>query len=161
MQVLGMSSGGDSGPLHPVPTRRSGYRYFFYNIHHRRDAKDRVRDGGPAQWLPELSHDQEFAIFDTADFHEVADEDGCLYGIRTGPGRTVLYLGTWRQQVAKFPYARPGVPWHGFPLGPLKEGPPNRKGEKPRPSKDVFDKMEKVGLLTAQQKNRLYKGEHV
>ena len=149
-----MSSGGDSGPLHPVPTRRSGYRYFFYDKHHGRDAR-------AAQWLPDLSHDEEFAIFDTAVEQELSDERSWLYGVRPGPGRTVRDLGTWGQQVAVFPFARPNEPWHGYPLGPLKEaGPPNRKGEKYWPSKAVFLRMEAVGLLTKRDKRRLLKGDH-
>lgn len=156
-----MSSGGDSGPLHPESTRQ-GYRYLFRDKHHRRDAKDRVLDGGPAQWLPELSHDEEFAIFNKAADKELSDERGSLYGIRISPGGKILDLGTWEQQVAKFPFTRLNEPWHGYPLGPLKEkGPPNRKGEKHRPSKDVFDKMEKAGLLTAQKRKRLSRGDHV
>jgi hypothetical protein len=149
-----MSSGGDSGPLHPVSTRRSGHRYLFYAKHHGRDAR-------AAQWLPDFSHDEEFAIFDTADSHEVADEHGWLYGIRIGPGGEVLDLGTWGQQVAEFPFARQNEPWHGYPLWPLREaGPSNRSGEKHRPSRAVFLRMEAVDLLTTRDRKRLLKGDH-
>jgi hypothetical protein len=149
-----MSSGEDSGPIHPVPTRRSRYRYLFYNRHHGYDQR-------AAQWLPDLSHDEEFAIFDTADFHELSDERGWLYGIRVGAGGVLLDVGTWGQQVAEFPHARPNEPWHGYPLWPLKEaGPPNRRGEKHRPSRDVFRKMEDARLLTPRDRKRLLKGDH-
>jgi hypothetical protein len=150
-----MSTGESPGPIHPSPTRRSGYRYFFYDKHHGR--------GGPdaAQWLPALSHDEEFAVFDTADFHEILDAREWLYGIHRGPEGEVLMLGTWGQQLAEFPLARDGQPWHGYPLWPLKDaGPPNRRREKHRPSKDVFLKMETANLLTARDRKRLQKGNH-
>ncbi len=35
-----MSIGETSGPIHPVLTRRSGYRYLFYDKHHGRGAPD-------------------------------------------------------------------------------------------------------------------------
>ena len=62
-----MSIGETSGPIHPVPTRRSEYRYLFYDKHHGR--------GGPdaAQWLPSLSQDEEFAVFDLADRDELSE----------------------------------------------------------------------------------------
>ena len=74
-----MSVGGEPGHLHPRATARSNYRYFFYDKHHGR--------GGPeaAMWSPELSDDDEFAIFDQADLLEFSDEHGNLYGISVGP----------------------------------------------------------------------------
>jgi hypothetical protein len=150
-----MATGETSGPIHPVATQRSRYRYFFYEKHHGADQR-------AAQWLPDLSHDEEFAIFDMADLNDLSDERGWLYGIRRGAGSEVLDLGTWGQQVAEFPFARPDEPWHGYPLWPLKEqGPPNRKGEKHRPSKEVFLKMEAAAFLTTRNRKRLYKGDHI
>ena len=111
-----MSLGGEPGHLHPQATGRSNHRYFFYDKHHGR--------GGPqaARWLPELSDDEEFAVFDQADLLNLSDEQSNLYGIRIGPEpeREVLILGTLGQQIAKFPASRAGSPWHGFPLGPLE-----------------------------------------
>ena len=71
-----MSTGETAGPIHPVPTRRSGYRYLFYEKHHGRGGTDAAR------WLPTLSQEQEFAVFDAADQAEISDERGWLYGIR-------------------------------------------------------------------------------
>ena len=142
-----------SGPIHPVPTRRSGYRYLFSEKHHGR--------GGPdaARWI--LTHDEEFGVFDLADFHDLSDERGWLYGIRRDPDGRLVDLGTWNQQVAEFPHTREREPWHGYPLWPLKAlGPDNRKGEKYRPSKEVFRKMEESGLLTLRECRRLVKGDH-
>jgi hypothetical protein len=149
-----MSTGESSGPIHPVPTRRSGHRYLFYDKHHGRGGSD------AAQWLPSLTQQEEFDIFDTADEHEFSDDRGWLYGIgRDGEGN-VLALGTWGQQVAEFPQARAEEAWHGYPLWPLKKlGPQNRKGERQRPSKRVFLRMEEAGLLTSRDRKRLYKGD--
>jgi hypothetical protein len=48
-----------------------------------------------------------------------------------------------------------------YPLWPVKElGPQNRRGEKFRPPREVFLKMEAVGLITKQQRKRLIKGDH-
>jgi hypothetical protein len=152
-----MSVGETSGPIHPIPTRRNGYRYQFYDKHHGRGASDAAR------WLPELSQDEEFAVFDVADWNEIADERGYLYGIRPRDAAGEFPdLGVWGEQVAEFPSARPNETWHGYPLWPLSEGgPANRKGEKARPSKAVFERMEAAGMLTRREKKRLYKGDHL
>ena len=150
-----MATGADSGPIHPSATRRSEYRYLFSSKHHGHGGSD------AAQWLPTLSPDAEFSVFETADFHGVSDEGGSLFGVLI-ENREVLSLGTQDQQIAKFPSARPGEPWHGYPLWPLREEPPiERRGEKHRPSKDVFLKMETAGLLSARDRKRLMKGDHV
>lgn len=149
-----MSVGEDSGPVHPTPTRRSGYRYQFYDKHHGR--------GGPdaAQWLPSLTREEEFSIFDAADQNEVSDERDRLYGMgsrdRFG---NFPDLGTWGEQVAEFPYARPNEAWHGYPVWPLIEaGPENRRGEKSRPSRQVFQRMVEARMLTLRECKRSYKG---
>ena len=57
--------------------------------------------------------------------------------------------------------AREGEAWHGYPLYPLNElGPENRRGEKYRPEKTVFDKMVDAGLITRSQRRRLLKGDY-
>lgn len=153
----GMSIGEDSGPIHPIPTRRNGLRYLFYDKHHGRGPRD------AACWLPTLGGDEEFAVFDDADWNELSDEDGRLYGIRRRDGsRTIPCLGTWGQIVAEFPLARPGQPWHGYPLWPLgDEGPKNRRGESGRPSRSIFARMKDAGLITDSERRRLLKGDHL
>ncbi len=148
-----MSVGGEGGRLHPEPTRRSSYRYFFYDKHHGR--------GGPevARWALNLSEDVEFGIFDQADELELTDDRGSLYGILLGPDRQVLILGTLRQQVAKFTDSGPH--WHGFPLGPLDRNlAPPHPPERALP-KDPLQKMVNAGLLTREERRRLLKGKHV
>ena len=147
-----MATGGEPGRIHPEVTRRNAYRYLIYDKHHGR--------GGPdvARWALDLDDAEEFGIFDRADWLELSDEAGNLYGLRSGADGGILDLGTMRQQVAKFPHAGPNQPWHGFPLGPLNESgrphPPNR----PLP-KDVLLAMEVSGLLNRAQRKRLEKGK--
>jgi hypothetical protein len=109
-----------------------------------------------------MNRDKEFAVFDSADFHEITDEDGWLYGLRLGSTGEVLVLGIWNEQIAEFPFARPGETWHGYPKWPLKDaGPQNRRGEKHRPAKSVFLKMEAASLISTRDRKRLQKGDHV
>ncbi|MGP0069248.1 MAG: hypothetical protein ACLQGP_37315 [Isosphaeraceae bacterium] len=148
-----MSVGGEGGHLHPVPTRRTRLRYFFSDKHHGR--------GGPetAQWALDLSEDEEFVIFDRADDLDLSDDRGSLYGIRFGPERQVIALGTLRQQIAKFTDSGPH--WHGFPLGPLDRNlHPPHPPERALP-KDALQKMVDAQLLTREERKRLLKGKHI
>ena len=138
---------------YPVLTRRSGYRYLFTSKHH---------GGGSSTdscWRSDVTHDEEFSVFDNADSFEIIDERGWLYGVLSGDGE-LRDLGTWNQQIAEFPLTGAGVPWHGYPIWAVNhEAPGNRKGEKMRPSKQVFLRLEEVGLITARQRKRLLKGD--
>lgn len=137
---------------HPVPTRRSGYRYLFTAKHHGGGSKSDSR------WI--VDRDTEFAVFDDADRHEIEDEDGRLYGV-CREANTLQDLGTWGQQVAEFPKARPGNVWHGYPIWAVSEnGPDNRRNAKLMPSKRVFGKLEAAGLITTRDRKRLLKGDH-
>jgi hypothetical protein len=151
-----MSPSGQTNPVHPVATRRSGYHYLFSDKHHGGGT------AGDSCWSPDLSGDEEFSIFDDADWHELSDDRGWLYGILRLDAEHLRYLGTWGQQLAAFPLASPGSPWHGYPLWPLGElAPPNRRGDKAQPSKEVFVKMERTGLINARERKRLSKGDPV
>ncbi len=143
-----------SDPEHSEPTRRSKYRYLFSPKHH--------GGGSPtdARWVEDLSRNDEFYVFDEADWHEVADGGGWLYCVLNEAGE-LRDLGTWDQQVAEFPYAREGVPWHGYPIWAVNHtAPENRNGENMRPAKAIFARLEEVGLITARQRKRLWKGKH-
>jgi hypothetical protein len=150
-----MSTGGEPGHLFLEVTRRNNYRYFFYDKHHGR--------GGPeaAQWATDVAEEEEFHIFDEADWFEISDDNGNLYGvrIRQEPERRILLLGTAGQQVAKFPESETGPYWHGFPLAPLQKNidaphPPQR----PIPG-EVLQKMVDAHLLTSRDRKRLRKGK--
>lgn len=140
--------------VHPVTTEVRNRQYQFTPKHH---------GAGPnaAQWLPSLTYAEEFAVFNVADRHELSDRREWLYGLQP-LGDALQDLGTFEEQIAELPLAPAGQPWHGYPIWPLsKIAPAGRRGEKSRPGREVFDKMEKASLLTARQRKRLFKGEHV
>jgi hypothetical protein len=143
--------------VHGERTKRGGYQYQFTPKHH----------GGPgsgrhvAQWLTSVSLDEEFAIFDAADEHELSDEDGHLYGVEGKGPQSLRHIGAWKEQVAIFPFARDGEAWHGYPVYPLvDEGPENRRGQKARPEGAVFTKMVRAGIISPSQRKRLMKADH-
>ncbi len=107
-----MPKGQYPGPLHPRRTERSGYEYYFYDKHHKAGYSE------DAQWLPEMTHDEEFAVFNLADSHELSNEKGDLYGLRLSAEGNVLILGTREAQVAEFPLSRKGImPGMAIPPG--------------------------------------------
>ncbi len=135
-------------------TQRSGLEYELTPKHH-------GTDPGAARWLPELTAEEEFLVFDSADLHDISDERRWLYGVLRIDTEELRFLGTWNQQLAEFPFADEGCAWHGYPLYPLKDqGPENRRGQEGRPSKVVFEKMVQEGLLSKREKKRLMKGDH-
>src|SRR5579859_7753519 len=94
---------------HPQQTSKSQLRYQFTPKHH----------GGPgskgqAQWLPAITFDEEFSIFDEADSFGIIDGKGNMYGVLRNGNGDLRDLGTWEEQVAKFPKTKTG-PWHGYP----------------------------------------------
>jgi hypothetical protein len=133
-------------------TQRSNYRYCFTPKHHGGGSSD------DATWI--LSADAEFAVFDLADLLEVCDDDEWYYGVSLANGE-LLDIGTWAQQIAEFPKASEGSPWHGYPIWTVNDhAPPNRSTQKMRPSKAIFQRLEQVGLINKQQRKRLWKGDH-
>lgn len=94
-------------------------------------------------------------MFDNADTHELCDDDGNLYGVRQAAGDSLGYIGTRKEQVAEFPVAREGEPWHGYPVYPL-----TGMGERYRPHRSVFDRMLAAGFISRSQRRRFLKGDH-
>lgn len=138
---------------HAAVTTRSNFHYQFTPKHHGYDPQ-------AAQWLPSLTLDEEFEVFNNADVHRLSDERGYLYGVRRS-GEVLQDLGTWAQQIAEFPTASVGQPWHGYPIWSVNDlAPSNRRGESMRPGRDVFFRMEGAGLLTVRERKRLLKGDH-
>ena len=81
-----------------------------------------------------------------------------VYSLRT-TGCEIWARGA--QQMAEFPLPQEGEPWHGYPIWAVNGlAPENRRGEKMRPDKDVFLKMQRAGLLTERERKRLFKGDH-
>ena|SRR5487761_518789 len=139
--------------VHPNVTEESKYQYQFTPKHH-----GAVADA--AQWLPSLSLDEEFEVFNAADRESICDDRGWLYGVRQA-GHELLDLGTWSQQIAEFPAATARQAWHGYPIWPVNEfAPENRRSHKMKPDRAVFEKLEAAGMLTKPQRRRLLKGDH-
>src|ERR1700678_1745929 len=105
-----MPNGQFPRPAHPLRTRHSEHQYFFYLKHHNAGKSE------DAQWLPNLTHDEEFAVFDLADLHNLSNAKGDLYGLHLSPEGFVMSLGTREEQIAEFPLAQEGHPWHGYPV---------------------------------------------
>ncbi len=140
--------------IHHRATRTNGLPYQFTPKHHGMDAS-------AAQWLVAMTLDEEFGVFDEADHHALSDGRSWLYGIWPDGQGGLRSLGTLNQQVAEFPYADPPGPWHGYPLYPLRGlGPDNRRGERLRPEKAVFDKMLAAGVISKTQRRKLMKGDY-
>jgi hypothetical protein len=141
--------------LHSQPTQVNKLQYQFTPKHHG------CGDSGDACWRTELSREREFGVFDDADQHQTNDDDGNLYGVaHDADNRELILLGTFSQQVAMFPVQRDGEPWHGYPLWALNElAPDNRRGEKMRPPKVVFNRLRSAGRITKRQYARLMKGD--
>ena len=129
---------------HPVSTRRRQLRYQFTPKHHGQDVT-------AAQWVLELT--DEFAVFDAADWHDLSDDGGNLFGL-IHDGTQWVMLGTREEQVAKFPAAPTGAPWHGYPVWPLA-------GQADRPPKAVLTRMRDTGVITEIARKRLMAGKHL
>jgi hypothetical protein len=137
---------------HPVPTTRSGYRYMFTPKHH-------GAEKNAAQWLPILTLEEEFVVFNTADGLGLADTQGNLYGVQRIGDDDLRVLGTRGEQVAKFPATDPNQHWQGYPAWPLAGS--NRGGDDMKPSKAVSDEMMEADLITKRGRKRLGKGDPV
>jgi hypothetical protein len=142
-----------SDPIHPAVTRNHSYSYVFTAKHHGGGS------AGDARWA--ISMDEEFSVFNRADEDDIFDDDGRYYGVLRDADGELRDLGTWEQQMAEFPKTNQGIPWHGYPIWAVNDiAPPNRASQKARPAKLVFQKLQDAGLITAQQRKRLYKGDH-
>ena len=140
---------------HPQPTSRNKLRYQFTPKHHGGPGSN-----GQAQWLLSLTFAEEFSIFDEADASETLDGKGNMYGVLRNSNGDLRDLGTWQEQLAKFPSTRSG-PWHGYPCWTINNsGPSNRRKQELFPPKQVFDLLLKAGLISEEQRDRLKKGDH-
>jgi hypothetical protein len=149
-----MASGDDPCPEYHERTRRSGFRYCFYVAHHGRGAPD------DTQWADDVGRDEEFAIFDVADWHEFSDSNGNFYGIRRSPEGMILDLGAGGEQIAFIWRPRNlNQPTHGFPLWPLGDDTSDNRKQTTAP-KAALRSMEQVGLLSTEQRKKLDKGKH-
>lgn len=140
---------------HPELTSNNQLRYQFTPKHH-----GGPRSKGQAQWIPSLTFVEEFSIFDEADAFSILDGKGNMYGVLRDENRELQDLGTWEEQVAKFPSTRSG-PWHGYPCWVINQsGPSNRRKQQMFPPKQVFHLLQQAGLISEEQRDRLKKGDH-
>ena len=138
---------------HPTRTQRSHFHYLFTAKHH-------GGDKSAAMWLPGISQETEFSIFDNADLQQMADGRGWLYGVLPDGNGELKSIGTWDEQVAEF---QPGPsmvdPWHGYPQWALDEtGPPNRRKQRCCPERVVFNHLVTAGIITKIQRKRFLTG---
>jgi len=138
--------------VHDVVTVKNEYRYQFTPKHHGADKK-------AAQWLPSLTRDEEFSVFNMADQNGLADLGGNLYGIEKVGIDELRTIGTRGEQVAKFPATAQDQAWHGYPAWVLAGG--NRAGDDMKPPKPVLDAMQNMGFITKRGRKRLGKGDPV
>jgi len=145
--------------VHPQATRLNHLSYCFTPKHHGAGLKS------DACWLPDLPRLEEFAVFDMADWHQLSDNDGNLYGLRIRQDNTfreILELGTRHEMIARFWVEADQNHWHGHPLWPvLDKGPLNRKRQAYRPPKEAFDQMVAANILTEIQAGRLKTARHL
>lgn len=132
---------------HSTTTRTHHYRYLFTQKHH-------GGDKSAAQWLPTLSEDEEFTVFDDADALDFSDDDGNLFGALSDGEESLRIIGTSGEQMAKFWSPSHGSPWHGHPIEWLND-------QRRRPGKEVFNKMVANGRIDHLMLRRLMKGDHV
>jgi hypothetical protein len=135
--------------VHPVVTKNHGYQYQFTTKHHGGNKSE-------AQWDPELTLNEEFAVFDEADQANLLDKKGNLYGAVKVGADDLRILGTRGEQVAEFPAPSPPSPWHGYPAFPLEGS--NHEAAPPR---EVLTAMMKADIITKRGRRRLAKGDRV
>jgi len=136
-------------------TRKRRLKYEITGKHHGGNRR-------AAMWLPQVTHAEEFAIFDVADFNDIFDNAGSLYGVQPLREEQLRHIGVWNEQVAKFPRKRANEPWHGYPVWPLeiaREG-RHKKPKKLRPPKEIFERMCDAKLITERQRMRLMNGDY-
>jgi hypothetical protein len=143
-------------------TTRRQLAYMLTAKHH--DGKDH----NAARWLIELTTLEEFSVFELADFHEIADDDGNLYGVLRSPPKALddvslpkalRRIGTHGQQMAKFWAEAPEKSWHGFPLWALDEAAPPRLQKEEIP-KAMINLLQEKQLIAKQHRRRLMRGDH-
>ena len=87
---------------------------------------------------------------------EFSDEDENLFGATSDGEASLRVLGSYEEQIAMFPRAAEGSPWHGYPVwAPSAEAPANRRKQKHRPPKEVFDQMIGAGLINQEMREAL------
>jgi hypothetical protein len=96
-----------------------------------------------------------------ADQHDLSNQKGDLFGLHLSQAREILELGMRGEQVAEFPVAPKGHPWHGYPAWPIMKLGRDEKTRKYPAPVGALAKMSEAGLLSESQRKRLARGNHV
>ncbi len=90
-------------------------QYLFHPKHHH------SKSTKWSQWRPDLPDEDEFQVFELADLHALErGPNGDMFGVLPAPGGDLRFIGTDEEQVAFFPEASVGLPWHGYPVIPAR-----------------------------------------
>lgn len=138
----------------PQLTNPRSYRYFFHPKHH--------GGGRPTDscWKADITKGEEFLIFEISVRLDLCDERGNLYNVRKAADDTILELGVFHEQIARFWKPRGENAWHGHPLWPVvTDLPNNRIGQDYRPDRSVFRKLVEQGVLSERDGDRLNSGK--
>jgi hypothetical protein len=140
----------------PHLTNPRQYRYYFHPKHH---GAGNLTD---SCWKGDIAHAEEFDIFEKAVALDISDQRGNLYNVRKAADGTILEVGKFHEQLARFWHPRGPGAWHGHPLWPVETNiSTNRAGRDYCPNKIVFTRLVARGVLTAHQSHRLNNGKDI
>jgi hypothetical protein len=108
-----------------------------------------------------MTADEEFAVFDLADLHELSNEKGDLFGLHLDATGKPAPLGTRQEQIAEFPLTQSGSAWHGYPTWPIMRLDREDMTRKYPAPAAALEKMKQAGLITETQRKRLRVGKTI
>ena len=107
-----------------------------------------------------MTHDEEFAVFDLADFHDLSNEKGDLYGLHLSPERSIMIWGLEKNRWRSFLFRKEIIPGMAIRAWPIIGWSGTSRSEISLPPKDALEKMKHAGLITENQRKRLARGKH-
>lgn len=140
-----------NGPDHlfPFVTQNRQRTYLFYSKHHKAGSNSEWR-----QWAKKLTDPEEFRVFDIGDFHQLdVTPGGGMYAVFPDANNNLRVIGEDGEQLAYFPQAADGSPWHGYPVNLAEDN----DYKVPRA---LWKKMFGLQLLDKTKIGRINKGHH-
>jgi len=139
--------------VHPVKTLK-GHTYKFTDKHHNCSKSEH------ACWLPTITRDSEFSLFQGAETGDYSDDRGHLYNVHRD-GEEYIEIGTRHELLAIFWNPHSAAEWHGHPRWPIKTREAfNRKNQGYEPPKAVMQKMVDKGRISQRDADRILRGDH-